>query len=212
MASAFTRPYGSRSAPNWADFLAQVEVWIPTQLTGVYAIMDNQQAHRATNVLWHRDARHLKPDVRAELRHQLRSIGNLDLADYRRTFNLGVGMVLVVAKRNLSKARALLNGRFHVDFADIRALAPEVLRHRLVLNYRSRADKVSADDLIARVIDALFHLPVTWIDRKAVAALDAEDAGRIINTVQRVEVVASTPMPVVPVTRIPSICFSGTEA
>src|ERR1700761_1124493 len=30
--------------------------------------------HRATNVLWHRDARHLNPDVRAELRHQLRSI------------------------------------------------------------------------------------------------------------------------------------------
>ena len=32
--------------------------------------------HRATNVLWHRDARHLNPDVRAELQHQLRSIGN----------------------------------------------------------------------------------------------------------------------------------------
>lgn len=30
--------------------------------------------HRATNVLWHRDARHLNPDVRAELRHQLRSV------------------------------------------------------------------------------------------------------------------------------------------
>ncbi len=54
-----------------------------------------------------------------------------------------------------AKARALLHGRFHVDFADIRALAPDVLRHRLVLNYRSRADKVSADDLIVRVIDAV---------------------------------------------------------
>jgi AcrR family transcriptional regulator len=32
--------------------------------------------HRATNVLWHRDARHLNRDVRAELRHQLRSIGD----------------------------------------------------------------------------------------------------------------------------------------
>src|SRR5579863_8090940 len=41
---------------------------------------------------------------------QLRAIGNLDLADYRRTFNLGVGMILVVAKRNLGKARALLSG------------------------------------------------------------------------------------------------------
>jgi phosphoribosylformylglycinamidine cyclo-ligase len=40
---------------------------------------------------------------------ELREIGNLDLADYRRTFNLGVGMILVVAKRNLGKARALLS-------------------------------------------------------------------------------------------------------
>lgn len=41
---------------------------------------------------------------------ELRAIGNLDLADYRRTFNLGVGMILVIGKRNLGKARALLSG------------------------------------------------------------------------------------------------------
>ena len=52
-----------------------------------------------------------------------------------------------------AKARALLDGRFHVDFADVAALAPHVLRHRLVLNYRSRADKVSADDVVARVLE-----------------------------------------------------------
>jgi phosphoribosylformylglycinamidine cyclo-ligase len=40
---------------------------------------------------------------------ELRAIGNLEMADYRRTFNLGVGMILVVAKRNLGKARALLS-------------------------------------------------------------------------------------------------------
>jgi len=40
---------------------------------------------------------------------ELREIGNLDLADYRRTFNLGVGMILVISKRNLGKARAILS-------------------------------------------------------------------------------------------------------
>jgi phosphoribosylformylglycinamidine cyclo-ligase len=40
---------------------------------------------------------------------ELRAIGKLDLADYRRTFNLGVGMILVLAKRNLAKARAILS-------------------------------------------------------------------------------------------------------
>lgn len=41
---------------------------------------------------------------------ELRAIGKLDLDDYRRTFNLGVGMILVIAQRNLGKARALLSG------------------------------------------------------------------------------------------------------
>jgi phosphoribosylformylglycinamidine cyclo-ligase len=40
---------------------------------------------------------------------ELRAIGRLDLADYRRTFNLGVGMIVVLARRNLGKARAILS-------------------------------------------------------------------------------------------------------
>jgi phosphoribosylformylglycinamidine cyclo-ligase len=40
---------------------------------------------------------------------ELRAIGKLDLADYRRTFNLGIGMILVLAKRNLGKAEAILS-------------------------------------------------------------------------------------------------------
>jgi phosphoribosylformylglycinamidine cyclo-ligase len=47
---------------------------------------------------------------------ELRAIGNLEMADYRRTFNLGVGMILVVAKRNLGKARALLSSLGEASF------------------------------------------------------------------------------------------------
>src|SRR5579863_7135571 len=43
---------------------------------------------------------------------KLRAIGNIDLADYRRTFNIGIGMILVVSKRNLAKARGTLS---HTD-------------------------------------------------------------------------------------------------
>jgi phosphoribosylformylglycinamidine cyclo-ligase len=41
---------------------------------------------------------------------KLREIGNIALADYRRTFNLGIGMIVVVSKRNLGKAREILGG------------------------------------------------------------------------------------------------------
>jgi hypothetical protein len=54
---ALTRPYPSRSAANWADFLEHVDAWLPDGVERVYAIVDNLQAHRATDVLlfalWH---------------------------------------------------------------------------------------------------------------------------------------------------------------
>src|SRR5215510_13230492 len=47
----FTKPYERRTAANWADFLACVEAWLPTDGDPVYAIVDNLSAHRATDVL-----------------------------------------------------------------------------------------------------------------------------------------------------------------
>jgi phosphoribosylformylglycinamidine cyclo-ligase len=41
---------------------------------------------------------------------KLRAIGNIEPADYRRTFNLGVGMILVVGRGNAAKARSILGG------------------------------------------------------------------------------------------------------
>ena len=48
---AVTRPYPSRSAANWADFLGHVESWVPADVERVDAVTDNLPAHRATDVL-----------------------------------------------------------------------------------------------------------------------------------------------------------------
>jgi MoxR-like ATPase len=52
-----------------------------------------------------------------------------------------------------AKARAVLAGRFHVDFADVRAVASPVLRHRLVLNFHARAEGIDADEMVRRLIE-----------------------------------------------------------
>jgi MoxR-like ATPase len=54
-----------------------------------------------------------------------------------------------------ARALALLRGRTHVAYHDIRDLAPDVLRHRLVLSYDALADGVRPDDLIERLLDAV---------------------------------------------------------
>ena len=48
---AFTHPYPGRTIANWVDFLERVEAWLPSEPERVYAIVDNLNVHRATDVL-----------------------------------------------------------------------------------------------------------------------------------------------------------------
>jgi MoxR-like ATPase len=53
------------------------------------------------------------------------------------------------------KARALMHGRYHVGFEDIRALAGPVLRHRIIMNFNAQSEKVTTDQIIAELIRAV---------------------------------------------------------
>ena len=48
-----------------------------------------------------------------------------------------------------AKARAAMDGRAAPDFDDVRAVAPAVLRHRLVLNFQAEADNAQFSDIVA---------------------------------------------------------------
>lgn len=52
------------------------------------------------------------------------------------------------------KARALLEGRFHVTVEDIQTLARPVLRHRMVVNFAAESEGISSDQVIDRIIAA----------------------------------------------------------
>jgi len=51
-----------------------------------------------------------------------------------------------------ARAHAWLAGRDYVSPEDIQAIAPDVLRHRLLLSYQARADGVGADEIVARLL------------------------------------------------------------
>jgi MoxR-like ATPase len=67
-----------------------------------------------------------------------------------------------------SRALALLRGRRHVLAGDVRDLAPEVLRHRLVLSYEGLSEGAQPDDLLEKVMEA-----VPEPDRRGAAPLAA---------------------------------------
>nr|MBA2292782.1 MoxR family ATPase [Gemmatimonadales bacterium] len=54
-----------------------------------------------------------------------------------------------------AKARALLNGRFAVTLDDLRAIAPAVLRHRILLTYRAESEGIDADAVTAALLAQL---------------------------------------------------------
>ncbi len=53
------------------------------------------------------------------------------------------------------KARALIHGRYHVSVTDIRALAPAILRHRIVTNFYAESDGADADSIITRLLETV---------------------------------------------------------
>jgi MoxR-like ATPase len=53
------------------------------------------------------------------------------------------------------KARAILRGRYNVSCEDVRAVAPAVLRHRVLLNFQAEAEKVDSDQVIKQLIEAV---------------------------------------------------------
>ncbi len=52
-----------------------------------------------------------------------------------------------------AKATALMNNRTFVIPEDVRAIAHESLRHRIILNYEGKAKGISADQIITSIID-----------------------------------------------------------
>ncbi|MDD4736099.1 MAG: MoxR family ATPase [Kiritimatiellae bacterium] len=76
----------------------------------------------------------------------------LDLADYirygaspRATINLTIA----------AKAHAFLQGRGYVTPQDVKSIAPDILRHRLIISYEAEAEELTADDLIKRILNEL---------------------------------------------------------
>ncbi len=51
------------------------------------------------------------------------------------------------------KARAITEGRYHVSFEDIRALAHPVLRHRVLLNFHAESEGITTDQIIDQLLE-----------------------------------------------------------
>jgi MoxR-like ATPase len=52
------------------------------------------------------------------------------------------------------KARALIHGRLHVSYDDVRALAIPIMRHRVLLNFHAESDRLNTDEILRRLLES----------------------------------------------------------
>lgn len=60
-----------------------------------------------------------------------------------------------IALKLVSKAHAFLEGRGYVTPYDVKQVVPDVLRHRLRRSYEAEAEGMSADEIIARILEKI---------------------------------------------------------
>jgi MoxR-like ATPase len=76
----------------------------------------------------------------------------LDLADFiefgaspRATISLGIA----------AKAYAFMQGRGYVVPNDIKAIGPDILRHRIIITYEAEAEELKVEDIIEKIFDGV---------------------------------------------------------
>ncbi len=79
-----------------------------------------------------------------------RAAGFQDLADLI-SFGASPRATLFLARA--VKGLALVRGRGYVIPEDVKEIAPDVLRHRIVATYEAEAEEISTDDIVARLLD-----------------------------------------------------------
>jgi MoxR-like ATPase len=67
----------------------------------------------------------------------------------------GAGLRASQALVRGAKARALMNGRYHVSIRDMQALAKPILRHRIMTNFYAESERVTSDNIVERLLDAV---------------------------------------------------------
>ena len=74
------------------------------------------------------------------------------LPDLAPLLQFGASPRATINLQKAARAHALLSGRSYVSSADIKTMAPDVLRHRVVLSYEAEAEEIDANRLIDRIL------------------------------------------------------------
>ncbi len=82
-----------------------------------------------------------------------RNPGNNGLSDLNNLINFGASPRASIHLIHAAKAHAFIKGRGFVTPEDIKQIAPDVLRHRIIVTYEAEAENITTDHLVRRILD-----------------------------------------------------------
>ncbi len=94
-------------------------------------------------------------DYIVEIVHATRNPDQAGLAELKPLIEFGASPRATLALAQGSRAHAFLRGRAFVTPDDVKAIAPDVLRHRVLRTYEAEAEEVTSDEIVSRIMEAI---------------------------------------------------------
>ena len=94
-------------------------------------------------------------DYIVDIVHATREPTAAGLDDLVPLIEFGASPRATIALAQASRAHAFLRGRSFVTPDDVKAIGPDVLRHRVLTTYEAEAEEVTSDDIVAKILSRI---------------------------------------------------------
>jgi MoxR-like ATPase len=94
-------------------------------------------------------------DYIVDIVHATREPGEAGLKELSPLIEFGASPRATIALAQASRAHAFLRGRTFVTPDDVKSIAPDVLRHRVITTYEAEAEEVTSDEIVRRILDRI---------------------------------------------------------
>jgi MoxR-like ATPase len=94
-------------------------------------------------------------DYIVEIVHATRAPGESGMKDLVPLIEFGASPRATIALAQASRAHAFLRGRTFVTPEDVKSIAPDVLRHRVLTTYEAEAEEVTSDTIVAKILSTI---------------------------------------------------------
>jgi MoxR-like ATPase len=94
-------------------------------------------------------------DYIVDIVHATRSPAESGLKELAPLIEFGASPRATIALAQASRAHAFLRGRTFVTPDDVKSIAPDVLRHRVLTTYEAEAEEVTSDTIVSKILSTI---------------------------------------------------------